>query len=814
MKLRLVNFRCYDDKSFDFGDEGLVLISAPSGCGKSTILFGIYFGLFGYGNKLQKNGKSSCRVELCYKNLNIIRTKKPNKLIVNDKYIDDAGQELINKTFGPIFENIGYISQNAANSFILKSPCEKLDFLENISFTNVNLSKLKSDCKDNIKNKYDELNKTNAKIDLNEKMLKEFNLSTNVEYPFNNHKLKKPYEFGSKNYITLVKNEHTKLKNNINLSKKNISIINNLQKELNDTILLKSKLNQNDENKINIEKQINEIELDINNNIYVGDEELNIMKEKLNISLQYLEYLNIENEYNKTLQEFEEYKINEKNKITNNIEEITNNLWIDYTKEETAQIINDLKQFNSQLNSIDKEIIKYNIKPSKINTYIDNYITTLNKKEEELKIKLAILEDKEYYNCPSCNISLKLYNIDTKTKILKINNNNECINPELDTELDLMKNDIEDLNNYIKEYTVILNNLKLLKNSRDKLINNLEYDIDNIEETLIDIEKYSDNEKYKEKQLEKLNNILKNNLFDYSFYDKKINCLKKKLENNSNIQKLDIDDIENLKEKINKEENKKNLINYKNILLEKNNNKLKEIILNSNEIMKFHLNQYNKLNDESDLNIKINELKNNNLKIENENSQINKTINQISLYEQYIKQLDTYNNWKTQLNELYTKQKEDTKLYNAAILMKNKILEAESISIDNVIKSINIHAQTYLEYFFTENPIIIQLLAFKENKNKITKPQINIDINYKEMENCDLNSLSGGEISRVILAFTLALAEIFDAPLIMLDEATASLDANNTSLIFDNIKQNLKDKLVLIVAHQVVEGSFDKVIQL
>ena len=256
------------------------------------------------------------------------------------------------------------------------------------------------------------------------------------------------------------------------------------------------------------------------------------------------------------------------------------------------------------------------------------------------------------------------------------------------------------------------------------------------------------------------------------------------------------------------------MINYKKILLQKNRTQLKEIISNTELLINNHITQYHLINKEDEINIKINELKNNNLKIENENIQINKTINQISLYEQYIKQIDTYNNWKTQLDELYIKQKEDTNRYNAAVLMKNKIIEAESIAIDNVIKSINIHAQTYLEYFFTENPIIIQLLSFKENKNKITKPQINIDINYKEMENCDLNSLSGGEISRVILAFTLALAEIFDAPLIMLDEATASLDACNTSLIFDNIKENLQDKLVLIVAHQVVEGAFDKVIQL
>ena len=64
MKIHLINFLCYIDSKFDFGKEGLTLISGSSGAGKSSILKGIFFALFGEGNKVQHYGKTSCSVEL------------------------------------------------------------------------------------------------------------------------------------------------------------------------------------------------------------------------------------------------------------------------------------------------------------------------------------------------------------------------------------------------------------------------------------------------------------------------------------------------------------------------------------------------------------------------------------------------------------------------------------------------------------------------------------------------------------------------------------------------------------------------------
>ena len=131
-----------------------------------------------------------------------------------------------------------------------------------------------------------------------------------------------------------------------------------------------------------------------------------------------------------------------------------------------------------------------------------------------------------------------------------------------------------------------------------------------------------------------------------------------------------------------------------------------------------------------------------------------KNLEQIQKYYEYREEQKKYYDIEKKVQDLQEKEKECRKKYNAACLFKEKIAEAESIAMYSVIESINIHAQMYLEYFFAENPMVVRLLGFKETK-KGGKPQINIEIEYKGNE-CDLSNLSGGEVSRVVLAFTLA----------------------------------------------------------
>lgn len=61
------------------------------------------------------------------------------------------------------------------------------------------------------------------------------------------------------------------------------------------------------------------------------------------------------------------------------------------------------------------------------------------------------------------------------------------------------------------------------------------------------------------------------------------------------------------------------------------------------------------------------------------------------------------------------------------------------------------------------------------------------------------SELSGGERQRI----SIARAFLKDAPIILLDEATASLDAENETEIQESLSKLIKDKTVLIIAHRL-----------
>ena len=61
------------------------------------------------------------------------------------------------------------------------------------------------------------------------------------------------------------------------------------------------------------------------------------------------------------------------------------------------------------------------------------------------------------------------------------------------------------------------------------------------------------------------------------------------------------------------------------------------------------------------------------------------------------------------------------------------------------------------------------------------------------------SELSGGERQRI----SIARAFLKDAPIILLDEATASLDAENETVIQEALSRLIKNKTVLIIAHRM-----------
>ena len=73
------------------------------------------------------------------------------------------------------------------------------------------------------------------------------------------------------------------------------------------------------------------------------------------------------------------------------------------------------------------------------------------------------------------------------------------------------------------------------------------------------------------------------------------------------------------------------------------------------------------------------------------------------------------------------------------------------------------------------------------------------------------SELSGGERQRI----SIARAFLKDAPIILLDEATASLDVDNETMIQESLSQLIKDKTVMIIAHRMrTVANADKIVVL
>ena len=207
MKLKLKNFRCYLEKEFDFGSDGLVLLSGMSGSGKSSVLMAIMFALYGEGNKLMAFGKTSCSVQMEFNEISITRTKRPNRLVLidmktNEDFEDDAAQGIINERFGNAFDVTSYIQQNTMNSFIMMSPLEKLTFLEKFAFQGIDMAHIKTSCQATIKECNEKLIASNSQLEMAIDHQKTLVKPVRVQFPIKTN-----------NQEITIKNEVVRLRN-------------------------------------------------------------------------------------------------------------------------------------------------------------------------------------------------------------------------------------------------------------------------------------------------------------------------------------------------------------------------------------------------------------------------------------------------------------------------------------------------------------------------------------------------------------------------------------------------------------------------
>lgn len=146
-----------------------------------------------------------------------------------------------------------------------------------------------------------------------------------------------------------------------------------------------------------------------------------------------------------------------------------------------------------------------------------------------------------------------------------------------------------------------------------------------------------------------------------------------------------------------------------------------------------------------------------------------------------------------------------------------KVIESvENSSLYEIIDLLNSILKEITSELF-EDEIDVKFRLYKENKTGNVKNEVGIDIEYKNTVIKNINSLSGGEVSRISIATTIAFNVITNSPFILFDESIGTLDEENTEKVIDaitNVCVKKYNKTVLIIAHSQIEGRFDHVIHL
>ena len=137
---------------------------------------------------------------------------------------------------------------------------------------------------------------------------------------------------------------------------------------------------------------------------------------------------------------------------------------------------------------------------------------------------------------------------------------------------------------------------------------------------------------------------------------------------------------------------------------------------------------------------------------------------------------------------------------------------AATQSVSDILNSINAHAKAYTELLFPNQGTTIMLNNIKQNKDDTVRAKMSTTVFHKGIKYDNLEQLSGGEQNRATLAFQLALSDLFNSPILLLDEAFAGAHTDLKNDCIESLRSVASRKLVIIIEHGLDDGLFDEVV--
>lgn len=824
IKLTLVNFRAFENKQISFEKDKLTLISGQSGAGKTTILMGIMFA-FGEDYKdLIKHGKKKCKVILEIEGVKITRSKGPARLIVEqdgEVYENEEAEAVIKRTFPNI--KVGYVSQQAHKYFISLKPKEQLEYIENIATNREYVDLINTNCRALINERKTKLLKAEQEQETMTKQLNELGIlkpsNINFETALTQEDIK-----ATQVLVEQAQKDHSIFQNEIIRARKiegDLDRIKQEEKDFSPTSCfdLEEKIKVLTEQNFQWGKYVSalrkketlkepvlslsEIECIITDILRLEILEKDVSRSKdaqtklrvVNQKLQKVKLPDLGVKFSETLC----YKLSEYENLVKKKGE----------KERLEEEINELRK---------------KIPTSK---YEFEELTRLQREKDLLQEKLMARNELErlkklkqqqtlIYTCPCCNERIglwkrelvKLASADTKdcsAAVVVKKDDAEKLEQEI-LSLSVKCEGIEMLETQLKEHENIdvKQELKLLAHNRketkrlaDKIsrftekintlsvqgLKELEDEVGSIYtpgivECLKEYKDVLDELNVltaKKAQLEERIASLDDSVKEYEsipkpeYTKKQLHGLKKEISEYEYVKKQC--------EELYCVEPTDDLLMYKKMLsvLRRKEQKLKEL----GEIV---------ATEERCAEI-LEELETNKLKLKN--------------MAEDLKTKKACESWR-KVKEVAKKKKElRDDSYPRSVKLQALIKDAETKALESVVDQLNFYTQLFVERFIDE---LVVEFSFKTN-GRIEVAAI------QNGHKTNVTSLSGGEYARVALAITLAMAELHDVNLLMLDESIASLDQETTTSVLESIRANFSGT-ILCIAHQTVKGMFDKVVEM
>lgn len=811
MKIELTNFRCHTNKIIEIPNSGLIAISGDSGVGKSTILSSIVYALYGViPGKYKKpytmslaGKEKTCKVVIrdFLGNYTVTRTSSPNTVILENSEDENsleqtAAQSKIISLIGMDFDKFlisSYIVQNINSSVLSMTPTEQINFINTL--VNSSSESYKEKTRDKIKSIKESITSNSGALN----MLTQQLLAAEAVLK----KTEKPQVNNSENINSVeIKEKISELEEQKKIIAKEIKTINSLLEESRKSDkLLSEKLDKI--NKIRSEiSVISDLRANLENvtqdHIKKSEKKINELTDQLDVLKDIEEYYDLMDQYKKSKEDY-------LNNLDKELKVLKDKI---LTSSEFDKITQQIKNEKELLEKYDKYISVRNRREKsresmlELSRAVKNKYTISIKKPSEyvkfLKVKLDNCTKAIQVSCPKCNENL-LYK------------NGKLIGVHEITHSDHFDDDFQILEKYLIEFEELKKDCskKELLSLYDSKFDNLQFRkehtamINNLEFKLSDSNNSSKLLEEKQKGI----------LPDYiTAYLEKANQISEELpEESKGVERSDLKSKISEMEKLldNESKNGERLLEIKRQYDEHTRN-----LDTKNKILK-GIGNLQKDSKTSNLEESLTNQNNEILNINETIMGLQRQLNSILLVESYNEKVNLVKSLKKSVEDNKKGNDQLNSQLEAANILEKFVKESEVLSLENMVNIINNHAKIYLDEMFANGEsIIVQLKCTSENKKGVSL-KMNTYLYYKGYEYDDIEALSGGERQRCNMAYLLAINEILNSKILMLDECLNNLDETMNTEILQFVKgcANKMNKLILVVSHEANKGNFDEVIE-